>query len=606
MTEPAPTPPLSLVERFAALVGLMASSPQSAAEHRDLARSVVDSAKKKAATLALTNGALLVDGGPSHEGLNDLAARLSKCGVLELGITDRAALADVLDLARMLVTVPAEADPPSKFAARSAVLDSKAFPRKLVPRTTALPDALYTPPKRTSGISPIVEGASAPRPKPIVEGASAPRPKPIADGASAPLPKPITEGASAQAPKPVGEGPSAPRPSSRTPVRGSVGTPAQGINAFMAINPPTPGPQSEAIEEPIELPVPSHPALAAAMEAIDLADGRVSFVAALDQLVLVCDLAFRQGRFDDLIEAMIALVAIEQQQNEMYNSDDRRQAFSYALRRLADRTVVVRQLAVLCHGRWDDPVVSGRLQTILTRLGVDGAEAMIDEFVASKTAETRARCLDALRGLRRTHDALLALARDTRDLMVRQAAAILGELGDPRGETILLELIHHPDARARRAAVRALGQYDSLMAFDAIGLALEDESALVRHRAVATIAAKKSPRGLAMLLPVLEKERDREVLYSAISAVGAIGSPEAAQVLIKMAEGEGAHPQRKSAALRIQACTALVAIRSPQSMTAVQALRNDRDREVREASVRLVAQAQRRSTSTGMPAVNVP
>ncbi|MCC7000793.1 MAG: HEAT repeat domain-containing protein [Gemmatimonadaceae bacterium] len=594
MTDPAPTPPLSLVERFAALVALMSSSPQSAMEHRDLARTVVESAKKKAAALAFVDGALVVDGGPAHEGLSDLAARLTKCGVLELAITDRAALADVLDLARMLATVPGESDPPSKFAARSAVLDARAFPRKLVPRTTALPDALYTPPKRTSGTSPIVEGGSAPRPKPIVEGASAPRPKPIVEAASAPAPKPVTEG------------PSAPRPSSLTPARGSIGTPSQGINAFTAINPATPSPQSELIEEPIEMPVPSHPALAAAMDVMELADSRVAFVAALDQFVLLCDLAFRQGRFDDLIEAMIALVAIEQQQNEMYNSDDRRQAFSYALRRLADRTVVVRQIAVLRHERWDDPVASARLQTILTRLGADGAEAMIDEYVASKTAETRARCLEALRGLRRTHDALLALARDTRDLMVRQAAAILGELRDPRGETILLELIHHPDARARRAAVRALGQFDSLMAFDAIGLALEDESPLVRHRAVATVAAKKSPKGLALLMPVLEKEKDREVLYSAISAVGAIGSPEAAQVLIKMAEGEGAHPQRKSAALRIQACTALVAIRSPQTMTAVQALRNDRDREVREASVRLVAQAQRRSTATGMQAIIAP
>lgn len=594
MTDPAPTPPLSLVERFAALVALMSSSPQSAMEHRDLARTVVESAKKQAATLTFADGVLIVDGAPAHEGLNDLAARLTKCGVIELAITDRAALADVLDLARMLATVPGETDPPSKFAARSAVLDARAFPRKLVPRTTALPDALYTPPKRTSGTSPIVEGGSAPRPKPIIEGASAPRPKPIVEAASTPAPKPVTEG------------PSAPRPASLTPARGAIGTPSQGINAFTAINPTTPSPQSELIEEPIEMPVPSHPALAAAVDAMELADSRVAFVAALDQFVLLCDLAFRQGRFDDLIEAMIALVAIEQQQNEMYNSDDRRQAFSYALRRLADRTVVVRQIAVLRHERWDDPVASARLQTILTRLGADGAEAMIDEYVASKTAETRTRCLEALRGLRRTHDALLALARDTRDLMVRQAAAILGELRDPRGETILLELIHHPDARARRAAVRALGQFDSLMAFDAIGLALEDESPLVRHRAVATVAAKKSPKGLALLMPVLEKEKDREVLYSAISAVGAIGSPEAAQVLIKMAEGEGAHPQRKSAALRIQACTALVAIRSPQTMTAVQALRNDRDREVREASVRLVAQAQRRSTATGMQAIIAP
>ncbi len=591
MPDAAPTPSLTLVERFAALLARMIAAPQAAAEHRDLAKAVVDAARKAATKLTLTEGRLLVDGATAPDGLGDLAARLTKCGVLELGITDRAALADVLDLARMLVAVPAEADAPGRFAARAAVLDARAFPRTLVARTAPEPAALYTPPKRGSGAGPIVEHSSAP--KPISERPSAPTPKPITERPSAPAPRPIVERGSAPTPRASGaitEHPSAPK---LTP------------SSFAALAQP-PAPQVELIEDPVEMPVPTDPALAAAIDAVDIADSRVAFVSAIGDLVQLCDLAFRQGRFDDLVESMLALIAIEQQQNEMYNSDDRRQAFSHALRRLADRTVVVRQLAVLRHQRAADEAFAARLTTILTRLGVDGAEALIDEYVSARTPEARRVLLEALRAHRRTHDALLALTRDTRDLMVRQAAAILGELRDPRGESTLLELLHHPDARARRAAVRALGQLESPLAFDAVGLALEDESPLVRHRAVATVAAKRSPRGLALLMPVLEKEPDREVLYSAISAVGSLGTPEAAQLLIRIAEGEGPHPQKRNAALRIQACTALVAIRTPQTMAAVQGLRNDRDREVREASVRLVAQAQRRSTAMGMPALNAP
>ena len=108
---------------------------------------------------------------------------------------------------------------------------------------------------------------------------------------------------------------------------------------------------------------------------------------------------------------------------------------------------------------------------------------------------------------------------------------------------------------------------------------------------------------LALLTPLIDKETDREVLYTAIGAVGGVGSPEAIQILVRIAQGEGENPQRRSAGMRVQGCIALVVIRTPASMAAVQGLREDRDREVREAAVRLVAQAQRRTTSTGMPVV---
>ena len=264
---------------------------------------------------------------------------------------------------------------------------------------------------------------------------------------------------------------------------------------------------------------------------------------------------------------------------------------------------MLRQFAVLRHRRAADPVAVCRTQAILYRYGTDGADALIDEYVTVATPEARAACLDGLRALRRTLDSLFALVRDTRDLVVRQAAGLLGELADPRGEEMLVELLRHPDARARRAAVAALARFETPTALEATGHVHGDESPVVRARAVAALADRGGVRALALLAQLLDSEPDKEVLYAAMAATGAIGGPEAVAVLIRCAEGESTHSRRRTAAYRIAACTALVAIRSPQAMACVQVLRKDRDREVRDAAVRLVAQAARRTV--GMRAVTV-
>jgi hypothetical protein len=387
----------------------------------------------------------------------------------------------------------------------------------------------------------------------------------------------------------------------KTPATPAVAQPAIPLEA-PTVDREAPEPLAQALA----VPDVKEPLAAAQVRALREAPAIAELRAALDQIVLLTDLAFRTGRHDDLIEALTALVATEFEALEKDSADERRQAFNHAIRRLA-RPVLLRQVAVLRHTRAADTVASGRLQQVLYRFGTDGAEALVDEYVSAPTHEARMSCLTALRGLRRTHDALHFLARDTRDLVVRQAAAILGELRDARGEAILVELLRHPDARARRSAVAALGNFESASAVEAIGLALQDESPIVRLRAVAALTGRKVPRAFELVEPLLDAEPDREVLYAAIAAAGSVASPEAVQRLIRIAQGEGTHPQHKTAGMRLQACIALTNIRTPATMAAVQGLRDDRDREVREAAVRLVAQAQRRTTITsGMTAISAP
>lgn len=535
---------LDLADRFAALVALVAVQPSAVMEQREAARVVIDAAKAAAVRFALVDGALFADGEPFDSPL--LASRFAAYGLEELAVTAQAMQADLLELARVLATAPGEGDQVARFAARQTAIDAKALPRRLRARTAvdAVPTALSTP-----GI-------------PVI---------PIAEPASGPMRR-------------------------RTPVvpPGAVVPP-----------PPEPRDAPERLIAAIAMPETAVLALSSARAAAEAAETPARLTAALDRLVTICDLAFRQGRHDDLVESLTTLVALEYLLLERDSSDARRQALNHAVRTLA-KPVLLRQVAVLRHSRAADPVAADRLQQVLYRFGIDGAEAVIDEFASAPTEAARAICVESLRGLRRTYDALLAFARDPRESVARQTAQLLGALRDPKAREILEELLQHPDARTRRTAVAALAHDGEPGALESVALALTDDSVLVRLRAVAALSAHREPEVLRSLAVLIAQESDREVLYSAIAALGTIATAEAVQALIPIAEGEGANPLKRSAGMRIQACTALAIIRAPAAMAAVQSLRSDRDRDVREASVRLVAQAQRRTSTTGIPVISGP
>lgn len=361
--------------------------------------------------------------------------------------------------------------------------------------------------------------------------------------------------------------------------------------------------RNERLTEALAIPKGSDPELVALFALLAEATDIAELKAPLERMVSLADLAFRTGKFDRMIEVITALVAIEYSQLEFDASDERRREFAQAIRRLA-RPVLLRQLAVLRHRRAAVAESAGQLQSVLYRFGTDGAEALIDEWSSVSTAEARESCLEALRALRRTHDSLFDAVRDTDTTRVRRAIDLLAALGDARAEQLLLEQLRHPDARTRRAVVAALDGFPSPAAFDAIGVAAIDDDATVRLRAVAALS-RRGAAAVKLLSPMLNGEPEREVLYAAVAALGTIGTPEAVQVLVRCANGESEHPRKRSATYRLQACAALALIRTPQAMAAVQMLRDDRDREVREGSMRLVAQASRRGT-TAVRAVPTP
>lgn len=564
MTDGDAAPTNAVLDRFAALVALVAERPSDAMVQRDAARAVTEAAKATPLTLALVDGALQADGAPAESPL--IAARFKAYGIEELGITAKASQADLLDLARLLAAAPGDGDPVARFAARAAVLDPKALPRRLRQRT---------------------ETVESPAPSPAPPGAPAPRKSTPAIGASS-VPTPATPAT----------------PDAAATPRKRVSKPSDEESPS-ASPPPEPRDAPVRLVRALEIPKPSDPQLAAAIDAVEVAAVAKELTAALDQFVTYCDIAFRQGRHDALVEGVAAVVAVEYAQLERDGADERRQAFNHAIRRLA-RPVLLRQLATLRHTRAGTAIDAERLQQALYRFGVDAAEAMLDEATAAATAEARATCIDSLRGLPRAIEALAVMIRDQNELTVRNAVATLGAIGGAPAERLLDKLLEHPEWRVRRDVAASLGRLGSDGSFESLAFLLGDGSAAVRVRAVSALALRKDARLLGLLDPVLKGEADREVLFAAVDALGRLGTAEAVQALIAIAQGQGTNPQRDAAPLRIQACIALVAIRSPQAMAAVQVLRDDKDREVRQASMRLVAHARRRPTTSTIAAVSEP
>lgn len=547
VTETSP-PDFRIAVRLARLVARVVAEPTAVADHRGEVRALAKALKKAAADLTpRADDALLdagtpvqVDDGEAQAALRLLASRLLAYGVERLVLRDTATEADLFDLVKLLATPPTQADPSAFFAARAAAVDARAIPRTL--RRAAEPE--------------VLEEASAAEPATVQEPASV----------QAPARSARSSGSQAAV--------SAPEP----PAASDAGDK-----------------RSDRLTESLPIPAAADAELNALFATLQAAEATEQLREPLERLTLRADLAFRGGDFDTMRVAMAGLIAVEHEQLERDASDERRREFARAVRKLAT-PLLLRQVATLRQRRAAEADVVRQLQAILHRYGTDGAEALVDEWANAPTPAARAVCLEALRALRRTHDALFDLVRDTDDLRVRQGIVLLGALGDARAEQLVLEQLRHPDARVRREVVAALERFPSTAALDALGVSLLDDEPLVRLRAVAALLAR-GPVAVRLLAPLLDAEADHEVLYAAIAALGGIGGPDAVQALIRAVNGETQHPKRRSAGYRLQACAALGQIRTPQAMAAVQVLRDDRDREVREGAMRLVAQAARRGTT---------
>jgi HEAT repeat protein len=213
----------------------------------------------------------------------------------------------------------------------------------------------------------------------------------------------------------------------------------------------------------------------------------------------------------------------------------------------------------------------------------------------------RRACFDAIVALDAGTELVLEALDDPRWYVVRNAAALLGELRAHDADRALARLLAHGDARVRLAVARALVRLRSPAALAALQQALGDASPDVRRLAATAFALGAHLPGTsrpsaAPLIHALEAETDEDVALEMIAALGRLGSADAVQRLLRVAQRPpldpttGELPEPQPAWMRVAAIEALVVARGSAPLERVLAeLREDADGAVAMAATQAAA-----------------
>jgi len=238
------------------------------------------------------------------------------------------------------------------------------------------------------------------------------------------------------------------------------------------------------------------------------------------------------------------------------------------------------------------------LLQLLARAGDIGVETLIAQLMATDDALARRAYFDGIVAIDVASTLLFDLLADSRWFVVRNAAALLGEMNVEHTDVALIPLLQHEDERIRIAVARALTRVRTPKALRALHACLEDPQSEVRRLAAAAFGLAGGAGGgirppAARLTAALDREPDEDVALEMLASLGRLGSADAVQRLVRIAVPATSETSsdRSSTARdpwrRIAALEALVRARGHAMVPVIEVLMSDTDRDVAAAATRL-------------------
>lgn len=285
--------------------------------------------------------------------------------------------------------------------------------------------------------------------------------------------------------------------------------------------------------------------------------------------------AMRQGKVEAAIQIVYSVVRVER---TVEDPAVRRQ-YGIALRRMITRTMLdsLSKLVLVPH-------LEDAAAMVLQRAGPDGMEVLLDLLSTSNTVIERRGVFNALIQMKEGQDQLVHMLGHPQWFVVRNVADLVGELGMEEAVPALAKQLDHPDERVRKQVALALAKIGTRGAAEPLRRVLRDRSSEVRRQAALGVGGRKASALAMPLVVALEEEKDPEVVRELVLALGRIGSPDAVQALIKIAQPSGRLFGRKPSALRVTAVEALRVAGTPTAIGTLQYLSNDSDKQVRAAA----------------------
>lgn len=286
--------------------------------------------------------------------------------------------------------------------------------------------------------------------------------------------------------------------------------------------------------------------------------------------------ALPRDEVEAVARALAAVVALEPAAPE----GTPRSSYVITLRRLLTREVLTGMARLAPDARLA-PVVTA----VLHRGGGDAVEILLELLTTAQTIRERKAFMTVLRGMPEGTDRALHMFDHADWFVLRNVAELVGELRMEEAVGPLTRLLAHADARVRRAAAVALAKVGSLATVRPLLGVLRDGAPELRALIAMGIGGAHA-RALAMpLVALAEAESDPDVLGEYYRALGRIGTPEAVQALAKAVQGAGGLFRRRPSAVRVAAVEGLRLAGGAAAKRALEALREDGDKAVREAAL---------------------
>jgi HEAT repeat protein len=176
---------------------------------------------------------------------------------------------------------------------------------------------------------------------------------------------------------------------------------------------------------------------------------------------------------------------------------------------------------------------------------------------------------------------------DHRWFLVRNIAYILGRMGKESALPTIQKALNHEEARVRREAIQALGIIVSSKAFDLLGKALNDQDDRNRSMAALNLARVGKKASLPALLEIVQakdfSKRDSAEIKAFFDAIGMVGSNDAIKPLEKLLEQKSWFGMGKKDEIRLRAASALALIGTAEARSTLEAGRNSKDENIRQA-----------------------
>ena len=282
----------------------------------------------------------------------------------------------------------------------------------------------------------------------------------------------------------------------------------------------------------------------------------------------------RANRIEEALHFTLWLVRQEQSLPE----GPVHRAFVIALRRVLTKPLLQEFTRLL-----QAPGHRAEATAVLRRGGQDAVEVLLGVLVSASVMEDRRMVFDLLRQMTEGGEQLVKMLGHHEWYVVRNVAELAGEMGIEEAVPALAEHLGHDDERVRKAAALALAKIGTGATAEPLRRALRDKSPDVRMQVALGVGGRRSSALAMPLVVALEEESDEGVRRELLFALGRIGTPDAVQALVKMAQ-PGRLFGRKPVDLRLAAVEALRLAGTPAALGTLEGMIEDSDSDVRAAA----------------------